>query len=204
MEKMRTEGVIVNAFAFKDFDRIIHVFTPDDGLIKLVVKGAFSTKQGKGNTSAPLTHVEVIYTAGNSELGLCREISVLNHFLGLRKQLPILQAACDMLQAVASTQQPGKASPALYQLLTAYLAQLPKAVDPQAILASFRLKTLRHEGLLDIEEWETIEGVFVLKNDERVLVEHLALCREFGLLAAASINWSLADKIATLFRDSVT
>jgi DNA repair protein RecO len=199
MDKLRTEGVIVSAFAFKDYDRIITLFTPEAGLIKLVVKGAFSAKQGKGNSTAPLTHVETIYTEGRGELCSCREINVLNHFLGLRQQLLTLQAACNILQAIAATQQPGKSSPGLYQLLIAYLYQLQTATDPRAITASFQLKTLRHEGILNLDEWETPDGTLMLRADERRLVEHLALCRNFGALAATIIDNGLAAKIAALF-----
>jgi recombinational DNA repair protein (RecF pathway) len=55
-----------------------------------------------------------------------------------------------MAKDLLSTQFPGKKSPALYTLFSAYLKKLP-SVKPDILSASFRLKLLQHEGLLSLD-----------------------------------------------------
>ncbi len=199
MEILSTEGVVAHALPFQEYDRILTVFTPGNGLIKLFVKGAFSQKKGQGSSTAPLTQIEATCTKGRSELYNCRELDVLNSHLKLRQNLATLDAACDMLQTVLATQMPGKASPDLYQLFLAYLTRLPEASNPLAISTSFRLKTLRHEGLLALSTHLDP----TLFDSERQLMEYLAFCRDFQLLASLPVDDILAGKIKNLFQQSL-
>lgn len=188
MDKMNIQGVITHALAFKEFDRIITVFTPYDGLIKLVVKGALSHNQGQGSTTTPLTLIEALCTRGKSELYSCRELTALNSHLGLRQNLKTLEAAFDMLKVVAATQMPGKPVPDLYQLFLTFLAKLPSAKNPLALSASFRLKTLRHEGLLDLCEVH-----------EQQILQELAFSRDLASVAALPVDAALTKHIKDLF-----
>lgn len=192
MEKLRLEGIIVKAVPFQEYDRIITLFTPNEGLIKLFVKAAFASKHGKGHSTTPLGHVEVICSLSKSELYHCHDISVLNHHLLLRKDLSVLNAACDILQTINETQQPGKAAPELYRLSLIFLKRLPEAVFPLAISTSFKLKTLHYEGLLG----ESEELLRLFDPQERELVEVLTLSRDFSLLAALPIELPFAEKVA--------
>lgn len=189
MEKLHIEGVVIRVFPFREYDRILSLFTPQEGLIKFVVKGAFTAKMGKGSHTTPLNLVEAIYTQGKNELHACREMTLIEPHHSLRQNLPTLEAACDMLKTIESTQYPGKAVPELYALFRAYLKRLPEAVDPAAISTSFRLKTLRHEGLLSELE------LFPMNTEERQLLEVLALCRDFSLLAKLSIEPAFVSRI---------
>ena len=137
----RTEGIILQATKFQDFDQIITVFTPGDGILKFMVKGALNPKQGKAALTTPLSRVELIYLQGKSELYSCREISMLNNHLSLRENVVLMEAAFDLLQAIRSTQLPHKPAPELYKLLLIYLEKLPLIPDPKILSTSFRLKT---------------------------------------------------------------
>lgn len=225
MDKFRTEGIIVNALTYQDYDRIISVFTPEEGLIKFFFKGAISTKKGGPATTSPLTVVELIYTKGKSELLPCREISILNPHLALRQNLPTLQAACELLHIINVTQLPGKPSPDLYHLLLTFLNKLPTAHDPATLSASFRLKTLRHEGLwrdytkCDLCHHE-LEDCFIMHNEvfchrhspphalqlspsERDILQLLGFSRDLPLLTSLPMTESLSSKIRQLFDDSL-
>lgn len=146
----RTEGVILNSIDFRDYDRISTVFTQEEGLIKLIQKRANSAKYGKGAHAEPLTQAEFVYTMGRGELHVCREISILDSHLSLRKNLICLEAGCDLLKTLLATQLPHKPAPDLYKLLTGYLKNLPLAVDPFALATSFKLKVMRHDGTFGI------------------------------------------------------
>lgn len=222
MEKIKSQGIIINALPFRDYDCILTLFTPEEGLIKLFIRAAYSSKNGKGASITPLTAVDAVYSKGRGDFFTSHELSVANHHLDLRKDLATLNAACDMLQAISSTQQPGKAAPELYQLLTAYLQRLPSAPSPAAIACSFRLKLLRYEGILGLishcctcsctlsETWlhesdafcrqHAPQGASMLTGEERDTIEQLAFSRDFHHLAAITIPPTLNSKVATLFQ----
>lgn len=207
MEILRFEGIVIHGIPFQDTDRIITLFTPE-GLIKLFVKNAFSTKNGKGNNSSPLTVVEALCTKSRSEMYNCREIHSLQNHYELRQSLPLLNAACNMLKTIESTQMPGKAAPELYTLLLTYLKRLPEAKDPLLISLSFKLKTHRYEGLLgfpmrcsvcgqQLDQWRMLDleafcpihapkQATMMDAEAQQLFEVLALCRDFSLLAQLS------------------
>src|SRR5262249_2066634 len=113
MPKLRIEGVIVKALPFNDYDQILTVFTEQEGMIKLIVKGAYSRKRGHGAATSPLIKAEFIYSKGRGELDNCSEISPLNAHLKLRSSWNVLQAAGSMVQAVLHTQQLHKPAPLL-------------------------------------------------------------------------------------------
>ncbi len=197
MSYTRVEGLIIREIPFQDYDRILSLFTPTEGLIKLFVKGSGRVKEGNSHRTAPLNIVEVVYTQGRTELYPCREITVINNQLQLRKNLSVLESACDMLQTILSTQLPGKSAPELYQLLLIYLRKLPEVGNPNILSTSFRLKTLRYEGLLDYNAFKD------LKTEEKQLIEVLSLCRDLKLLALIDIEESLTFKIKDFFLQSL-
>jgi DNA repair protein RecO (recombination protein O) len=225
MEKFTTEGVVVNAIPFRNYDCILTLFTPNEGLIKFFFRGAYSSKKGNGSgTTTPLSVVEIVYTKGRGDLYSCVEIGVINHNLALRQNLGVLEAACEMLQTISTTQQPGKTAPELYQLLLMYLNKLPLVPSPQAIVGSFRLKLMRYEGMLALlshccacaqllnDTWiheneafcraHTPAEALSLTREERGQVEQLAFSRDFAVLANVSITALLSQKICRLFNES--
>jgi DNA repair protein RecO len=222
MDKITTEGIVINAIPFRNYDCILTLFTPLEGLIKLFFRGAYNPKKGNGaGAVTPLSIVEAIYTKGRTELHTCQEMVVVDHNLALRQHLAMLNAACDMLRSIVATQQPGKAAPELYKLFRYYLNKLPQTSFPQAIVGSFRLKLMRYEGLLSFfshccecsgilnDVWisggeaycythKPLEAHFLTK-EEKALVERLAFCRDFALLAETEISAGLSAKIGHLF-----
>jgi DNA repair protein RecO (recombination protein O) len=150
MEIYRTEGIVLQTLNFQDYDRILTVFSQNEGIIKLIVKGANRVKQRGGVITAPLTHLEILYAKSKGELLKCHSLTLLNANLDLRKNLACLEAACEMTQAVLQSQFPNAPAPALYALLQAYLDKIPGMQDPNLLVASFYLKLLRHDGMLKI------------------------------------------------------
>ena len=106
MEVYRTEGIVLQSLNFQDYDRILTVFTRNEGIIKLIVKGANRVKQRGGVVTAPLTHLEILYAKSRGELLKCSSLTLINANLDLRKNLSTLEAACEMTQAILSSQFP--------------------------------------------------------------------------------------------------
>lgn len=45
MEKFTAEGIVVNAIPFRNYDCILTLFTPSEGLVKFFYRGAYSKKK---------------------------------------------------------------------------------------------------------------------------------------------------------------
>jgi DNA repair protein RecO (recombination protein O) len=197
MSTYRTEGIILQAVKFQDFDQIVTCFTGEEGILRFMVKGALNPKLGKAALTAPLSRAEFIYSKGRSELYSCREISMLNSHLALRENVLIMESAFDHLQAVRATQMPQKGAPELYKLLLIYLEKLPLIPDPKVLSSSFRLKTLRHEGLLNFDSSHFSSFLDV----ECELLYALATLRSFAELAELRVSPMLCQKVRHLFEE---
>ena len=222
MEIERTEGLVLQMVPFRNYDQILTVFTESEGISKFLYKGAFSSKQGKGSATSTLVRAEFFFTRGKGELFLCREAGLIDSNLHLRRDFPVLEAACDLAQALLASQIAAKPARELYALLLHYLAKLPQAKDPTAVSGSFRLKILRYEGLLNLAEecakcqergLAIAEGECYCKRHappyatalnaiEKDILMKLAFTRHFPELAVLSLPNGLYLKIKELFNAS--
>lgn len=146
MRQHRTEGIILQSLNFQDFDRILTVFSQNEGLIKLIVKGV----NKKFVSSAPLTFSEFIYLKGKSDIYQCYEMNPIQLNLQLRKSFTSLEAVYAILKALLKTLPLHHPTPQLFSLLLWTLDKMPLVKDPHALSLSFLLKLLRHEGLFHI------------------------------------------------------
>jgi len=134
-----SEGIILRATPFRDSDTVFTLFTPS-GELSLFKKGGRSL-------ISPLSHVEVNYFAGKGSLYTCRSLAVLNHHIALRKNLPTLETACEMLKAVRSVIVPEQDYNTTFRTLLKCLQWLPQASAPQTLISWFYLFLLHQEGL---------------------------------------------------------
>ena len=175
---LRVEGIVLSRLQYQDYDQILTIFTLQEGLVKLICKQASRSKKGMNASTSPLTRAEFVYRLGKGEISRCDEVSVIQQYVALRQRLDYLESACDMLKALSQSQMLGKPAPALYALLSYYLEHLPLMQVPEVLALSFRLKILRHEGILDLEE----EGAKVFSPEDLRWMHHFAYCQNFAEL----------------------
>lgn len=145
-----TIGIILHVIPFQDHHQIATLFSPEWGVIKTIFK---YSKRGKSAVPIePLNILEVILKKGKSELFQVLNASLIDSQTKLRTSFATLSAALEMLSALLKSQMVQKPAPILFSLLTHYLKSLPSAPSPQTMAASFKLKILRHDGLLAVQE----------------------------------------------------
>ncbi len=216
------EGIILKVIPFGDYDQILSLFTAETGLIKLFMKGSRSRKRGLQGICIPLTGVQVVYKEKNSELFSGHEMTLIESYRFLRSDLNHLNAACTMLNALESTQLPCKPAPQLYALLLYFLARIPDCADLAALTSSFRLKLLRHEGLIAFPleclfcqailkekafhfqgesfcEPHRTAGTIEFDEEEIRLLEHLATCQSFQGIATIVLSDQFKGKFNFVF-----
>ncbi|MBA3603193.1 MAG: DNA repair protein RecO [Parachlamydiaceae bacterium] len=222
MEIHKSEGVVLHALKYGDYDQILTVFTREEGLIKLIVKGAYRN-QKKATSTAPLTQAEFIYAKRQSTLFLCQEKSVINYHLGLRESLERLEGACALVKSLTATQVELKPAHLVYELLICYMERLSQAQAKQVqnLVSSFQLKLLRHEGLFgltphckqcneDLVNHYIVQGENFCKEHkpdqgisltafEAQAVFTLAFSRSLPLIEESVMDLGLKEKIDWLF-----
>lgn len=199
MTALRTEGILLRTLDFQDHHQIATLFSPDQGIMKLILKGNGRSK-GSSSRISPLMQVECVYVPGKGELCKTVEISILNPLLSLRDRLVSLNAACDLAHTIISSQWPGKPSPLLYELLFYYLKKIPQIAQIQAALASFHLKVLKHDGLIG----EHLEEQYLpFSSDEKLILLQLLACRTIREIDAIFISTELLERIKHFFVDKI-
>lgn len=145
------EGLVLRNLDYEERKRIITLFTPEKGLISLIVKNITRKKTHLLVLTAPLTHAEFTYSIRRSDLYTFYDGSVLNAHYPLRDKLSSIETAITFIKALLKTQLPGKQAPLLFHLTLTYLKYLPTFENPAPLLASFLLKLLKHEGHLSLK-----------------------------------------------------
>jgi DNA repair protein RecO (recombination protein O) len=211
---------------FRDRDDIFFIFTSHAGLIKVLYRRGYSKYQGKLGLCTPLTKVEVIYREKKGEIFSCVEMACLDSFSVLRQRLLFLEVACDLLQVILASQFVGKPAPQLYALLCFYLKKIPQMVNPWILAASFRLKLLRHDGLIALpftccECRQVLQNEAFIRESEGWCIKHkphgsghwelselqtfyqLAICQSYQEICVSDVSLSLQNKIAHFFDSCV-
>lgn len=152
MKEEKTEGIVLKTVPFKESDRILSLFTPDQGIISLYVRNLSKKKPAFVNLTTPFCQAEYLFRKGRSDLHHFHDGTILDLHLPIRRSYRHLESAGKMLRAILKSQMPGKESPGLYHLLISYLKKLSETSFPETLWASFALKLLKYEGLLSINE----------------------------------------------------
>ncbi|MEM7175749.1 MAG: DNA repair protein RecO [Chlamydiota bacterium] len=221
MVEKKQEGIVLSAFDYRESSRIISLFTPDAGIINLIIKRIAKTKTLWMNLTTPLCHGHFIYRIKRSSLHHLIDGHILNLHIDLRNSYAHLTEAGKMLRSLSQSQLHEKPAPLLYQLLLAYLRQLPRTPYPETLGASFLLKTLKHDGLIAlsssclrcrIQPSSALEGgeslclscasptALAFSSDDWATLHDLYNNRQFSPLIHLELPVQLIHSIDTLFK----
>jgi len=168
MKEEKGRAIVLTAFPYREKERILTLFGSEEGLFHLIVKLSSSRYLA---LSSPLTEGEFVYVRGKSDLWRFCDGTVLEDHLSLREQLDRLQLASALVEAILSSQLPGKTAPQLYQLFSLTLKKLSSLETLNHIKEWFYLKILQHEGVLSpfycpqlftVDEWQEITSALSL------------------------------------------
>ncbi len=190
MQEEKTEGIVLRSQEYKERERIITLFTPH-GVLSLIVKGVSPKRTHLLALTTPFCHGEYHFLRGRSELMRFQDGTVLNEHLVLRGNLEWLRTAGALSQAIMRSQLPGKAAPQLFELYKAYHGHVCRVNPPQALLASFYLKLLRHEGV-----WHDVPPEFSPAEQKQLFI--LSRAQQFSSLNNLLVSNELLHKISSL------
>jgi DNA repair protein RecO (recombination protein O) len=220
---LSTEGIVLRTFPYRDYDQIVTLFTANAGLIKVMCYGSRSQKSKWRSLCVPLTLLEIVYREKSGEIFECRDMSLIDSHNALKQHYSHLETACDLLCALNMSQMLGKEAPELYALLIYFLKKIPLIHDPLILSLSFRLKLLKHEGLLTCpfichhclqplfqeayfngEEWQCAHDQSIsslhLAEQELQTVYQLVSSQKYGNLNSVTLPMTLKVKVEHFFQ----
>jgi DNA repair protein RecO (recombination protein O) len=152
---VKTETVVLRSLRFGEADRILHVYTLEQGRMGAIAKGARKTKSRFGGRLEPLSHVELVLRVGSGELATVTGASLVRSHAPAREdpyRLSVgLIGAEAMLRLFPEQERSDRAFTALTRFLD-LLDELPARdgarpeLDPLGI--AFQLKLLWVAGYL--------------------------------------------------------
>jgi DNA repair protein RecO (recombination protein O) len=143
----RTEGLILRRSDFGEADRLLTVFTPDRGKLRLVAKGARKTKSRKAGHIELLTHTALLVARGRN-LDIISQAEMIEPFRVLHEDLDKIGYAYYLAELVDRFTEEDDENYPLFELTLTTLARL-SASEPEnhhLVLRYFELHLLSLTG----------------------------------------------------------
>lgn len=148
----KLEAIILNTKPFGEKDRLVEIFSREQGRQKAIAKSAATLKSKLRGHIEPTSHVEIVLYQGKS-LDLITEAQTITAFPEIRTSWDRLQLAGYFLQVVRNVTVEHQHNPQLFDILQTALHQANSHPDTAGIKAFFERELLKAEGVWD-ENWE--------------------------------------------------
>jgi DNA repair protein RecO (recombination protein O) len=147
---LRTEAIVLRSIRYGEADRILHLYTPYQGRVSAIAKGARRSRSRFGARLEPFFHVRAVLHEGRSELLTVTGVDTIAAHGPLREYAATLDAAARACDAVTRLFETADPHPEVFQLLANELGLL--AAGPTHAHAgnglAFRLKLLLAAGIV--------------------------------------------------------
>ena len=137
----RTDGLILHHSDFGEADRLLTVFTPRMGRLRLLAKGARKLTSRKAGHVEPFTYVHLLVARGRN-LDIVSQVETLESFRPLREDLERASQAYYVAELITGFVEEGDENQPLFDLTLATLARLCEARDRMLALRFFELRCL--------------------------------------------------------------
>ncbi len=143
-------AICIRATDYSETSQVLTLLTRAGGMARLMAKGSRRPKSKSGGAIDLLAEGKCVFTTGKGEsMGLLMEFAETVSRSALRERLDRLNAAMYMAELCGALLAEGDPHPEVFDLLHNALARLGQAnSSPQAVLAYFQWRLIRHAGLL--------------------------------------------------------
>jgi DNA repair protein RecO (recombination protein O) len=147
---LKTEAIVLRSIRYGEADRIVHVYTPTQGRLNAIAKGARRSRSRFGARLEPFFHIRTVLHDGRGDLYTVTSVDTVAVHAGLRDHAATLDAAARACDAVARLFETPDPHPEVFRLLANELALLStdSAHARPANGLAFRLKLLLAAGIL--------------------------------------------------------
>jgi DNA repair protein RecO (recombination protein O) len=137
----RTPAVVLKRMDLGEADRIVTLFSRDEGKIRAVAKGVRRTTSRSAGHLEPFTLSDVLFAVGR-ELDVISQADTLESFRAVREDVDLASHAYYLMEVVDLLTEDRSENRAVYDVLVESLRDLTTATDARLVLVSFHLKLL--------------------------------------------------------------
>jgi DNA repair protein RecO (recombination protein O) len=146
---LKTQGIVLRSLRYGEADRILHLYTPDQGRVGAIAKGSRRPRSRFGGRLEPFFHLQLMLHRGRGELMTVTGAETVAGHPALREHAGSLDTAaraCDAVSRLFETTEP---HPQVFWLLANELGLLDRepARAGHANALAFRLKLLVAAGI---------------------------------------------------------
>ena len=142
-------GIIVNETNYGETSKILNVITKEKGLISVMAKGCKNLKSPLRSVSSKLTYGTFIIYYKENKISTLKEVSVLDNFKNLKKDITSISYAAYMLELSEGVIKQNN-DPRIFDLLIQSLKKIDEGFDPLVIMNILELKYLEFLGVMPI------------------------------------------------------
>ncbi|MFO8010583.1 MAG: DNA repair protein RecO [Dehalococcoidia bacterium] len=141
----KTEAIILKHSDFGEADRIVTLYTPNQGKIRAVARGVRKTKSRLGGHIEPITHCSIMLSRGRN-LDTINQSQPINSFLSIHQDLNLTAQAIYLVElADAFTSERIENYP-IWKLLLDSLHHLEKTRRPELLFRYYEIQFLGYVG----------------------------------------------------------
>jgi DNA repair protein RecO (recombination protein O) len=141
----RTPAVILKRMDLGEADRIVTLFSRDEGKIRAVAKGARRTTSRSAGHLEPFTLSDVLFAVGR-ELDVISQADTVEAFRTIREDLELTTHAYYLAEVVDLLTEDHMENRAVFDTLVDGLHNLAEAADSRLVLIVFHLRLLEALG----------------------------------------------------------
>lgn len=146
MPTYRDEGIVVRKQNFSEADKIVTLYTKENGKITAIAKGARKLTSRKVSSSELFVH-GIHYFAKGKNMDIIIESETLNPFTPLREDLQKASLAFYLTELLNHFSEGGQANYPLYRLFLETMSILSRAKKRHSLwIRAFEIKALNHTG----------------------------------------------------------
>jgi DNA repair protein RecO (recombination protein O) len=204
MEKAEAEGIVLRLTDFGEADRIVTMFTLEQGKLQGVARGAKRSKKRFAGALEPFAHLKVQLHRG-SGLATLSSADIVDIFPGIRADLTKIGCAayaCELVERLTPEAEP---APRLFRLLYCYLERLdnsPASPSDRRFFAVNLLKILGYQPDLRVRGLSTETAALLTRAMQTgqfgAVVFPEPLLREADLLLNPAIDLHLDRELKSL------
>lgn len=144
---VKTEGIVLKTFDFRETSRIATFLTRDFGKVKGVLKGIRKDPRKFGSSVDNFSVNDIVYYQyRNSDLHLVSHCDMKDFFQGLRQDLERMTAASYATELIDTLMPAEEQNLEIYDLMQAFLKSLQTTPDVSKLVQTFQIKILSLSG----------------------------------------------------------
>ncbi|MBN2365462.1 MAG: DNA repair protein RecO [Calditrichaeota bacterium] len=116
-QNLKTEALVIYTMRWSESSRIVHLFTPEKGIIKVIARGALRPKSSYRGILENLNHIEAVISIKESRgLQMLSQADLLNPFTKIRDDLEATAVAFAIIEILTRIIQGNENSKDIFRI----------------------------------------------------------------------------------------